>query len=561
MPDGGWLPTSVPGRFSFDVQARDRAGNTGIISRPYYVSTNVCSPRPPGLVGWWPGDGHSREIIARNDGSFVNGHPIYSSGPYGMGFVFIQSRYLWVPDVPALRMDDAFTLSAWVYQVRDWLGPYAVIAGREGEYLLARGPNGNIHYSIANTNPGWGWVDSGVRMDREKWTKLALSYDGSAIRVYKNGQLAHVRAASGAIGDAAPFQNAFQLAARQSASEPSYFDGDIDDVQLVDRAMSDAEIDAAYLSGIGGICALPTTVTFTPALQRATYGGSAELVARLTNEQGQPIQGEQIQFSFRYAAAGTALTDADGVARLPVSIAGLAAQTLMNGAQATHPATAYLQHSTVTSDFVIDRASPVITWNAPAAIVYGAPLGSAQLNATANVAGFFVYSPAAGATLPAGVHAQRHVYAVERELHRRDPQCAADCAQGDTDSDGDRGTFTYDQQPHAGSGARGVFNETLTPVTVTYNGSSSTPPTDAGTIPCARRTRDRPTTWLGNRPTPLTINRATPTVRFPVRRSGTRPTRGPPSCVPRPRQATSKSVCRAVQRLDDPADQRRDLRA
>ena len=57
----------------------------------------------------------------------------------------------------------------------------AVFAGREGEYLLARGPNGNIHYSIANTNPGWGWVDSGVRMDlASDWTKFALSYDGSA---------------------------------------------------------------------------------------------------------------------------------------------------------------------------------------------------------------------------------------------------------------------------------------------------------------------------------------------------------------------------------------------
>jgi hypothetical protein len=517
VPDGGWLPTSVSGRFSFDVQARDHAGNTGIISRPYYVSTNVCSPRPPGLVGWWPGDGHSREIIARNDGSFVNGTPIYTSGPYGMGFVFIQSRYLWVPDVPALRMDDAFTLSAWVYQVRDWLGPYAVIAGREGEYLLARGPNGNIHYSIANTNPGWGWVDSGVRMDREKWTKLALSYDGSAIRVYKNGQLAHVRAASGAIGDAVPSQNAFQLAARQSATEPSYFDGDIDDVQLVDRAMSDAEIDAAYLSGIGGVCALPTTVTFTPALPRATYGGSAELVARLTNEQGQPIQGEQIQFSFRYAAAGTALTDADGVARLPVSIAGLAAQTLTNGAVATHPATAYLQHSTVTSDFIIDRASPVITWNPPATTVYGAPLGGAQLNATANVAGFFVYSPAAGATLPAGTHTLGVTFTpssanytaathnVPLTVLRATPTVTATGA-----------TFTYDQQPHAGSGAaRGVFNEALSPVTVTYNGSSSTPPTTAGNH-TVRASYAGSANYLAGQSADvaLTINRATPTVEI-----------------------------------------------
>ena len=296
VPDGGWLPTSVPGRFSFDVQARDRAGNTGIISRPYYVSTNVCSPRPPGLVGWWPGDGHYPRIIARNDGCLREAakSDLPPARPV-MGFVFIQSRYLWVPDVPALRMDDAFTLSA-CGSTRFATGWAHTPSSRAAKASICwrAVPNGNIHYSIANTNPGWGWVDSGVRMDRERRTKLALSYDGSAIRLYKNGQLAYTRAASGVIGDAAPFQNAFQVAARQSAREPSYFDGDIDDVELVDRAMSDAEIDTAYLSGIGGICPLTTTLSFTPTPQRATFGGSAELVARLTDDQAQPIAGEQV---------------------------------------------------------------------------------------------------------------------------------------------------------------------------------------------------------------------------------------------------------------------------
>ena len=44
-----------------------------------------------------------------------------------------------------------------------------------------------------------------------------------------------------------------------------------------------------------------------------------------------------------------------------------------------------------------------ITWNAPAAITYGAALSSTQLNATANVPGTFVYSPAAGTVLKAGM--------------------------------------------------------------------------------------------------------------------------------------------------------------
>jgi uncharacterized delta-60 repeat protein len=49
------------------------------------------------------------------------------------------------------------------------------------------------------------------------------------------------------------------------------------------------------------------------------------------------------------------------------------------------------------------RLTPVITWAAPAPIVYGVPLGASQLNASANVPGRFVYSPAAGTFLGAGL--------------------------------------------------------------------------------------------------------------------------------------------------------------
>ncbi len=48
------------------------------------------------------------------------------------------------------------------------------------------------------------------------------------------------------------------------------------------------------------------------------------------------------------------------------------------------------------------RVTPVITWPAPADIVYGVTLSATQLNATANVTGSFVYTPASGTLLMAG---------------------------------------------------------------------------------------------------------------------------------------------------------------
>ncbi len=49
------------------------------------------------------------------------------------------------------------------------------------------------------------------------------------------------------------------------------------------------------------------------------------------------------------------------------------------------------------------KATPAITWSAPASINYGTALGAAQLNATASVAGTFSYSPNTGAVLKAGL--------------------------------------------------------------------------------------------------------------------------------------------------------------
>jgi hypothetical protein len=51
----------------------------------------------------------------------------------------------------------------------------------------------------------------------------------------------------------------------------------------------------------------------------------------------------------------------------------------------------------------VTKATPIITWPTPFPLTYGTPLGAAQLNATALIPGTFVYTPAAGNVIAAGV--------------------------------------------------------------------------------------------------------------------------------------------------------------
>ncbi|HET7034120.1 MAG TPA: MBG domain-containing protein [Thermomicrobiaceae bacterium] len=55
-----------------------------------------------------------------------------------------------------------------------------------------------------------------------------------------------------------------------------------------------------------------------------------------------------------------------------------------------------------TATLHIAKATPVVSWTDPADITYGTALSSTQLNATANVAGSFAYTPDAGTVLNAG---------------------------------------------------------------------------------------------------------------------------------------------------------------
>ena len=126
----------------------------------------------------------------------------------------------------------------------------------------------------------------------------------------------------------------------------------------------------------------------TPAL---TWAAPAAL------EQGVPLSGAQLNASapvpgtFVYAPpAGTLL--AAGAAQPLTATFTPADTTNYNSAALTIQINVTIGGKTV----------PAVIWPRPAPILSGSPLGSLQLNATANVPGSFTYTPSAGTVLPVG---------------------------------------------------------------------------------------------------------------------------------------------------------------
>ncbi|HEV2469323.1 MAG TPA: choice-of-anchor D domain-containing protein [Candidatus Sulfotelmatobacter sp.] len=113
-------------------------------------------------------------------------------------------------------------------------------------------------------------------------------------------------------------------------------------------------------------------------------------------------------YSCTDGGSGVVLCGPTGTAQIPPTANTGTLTSTLDGSVGTHTFTVNAQDlvnnasspSSVT--YTVSKASPVITWANPAAITYGTALSGTQLNATASVAGTFLYSPASGAVLTAG---------------------------------------------------------------------------------------------------------------------------------------------------------------
>jgi len=209
------------------------------------------------MVSWWAGEGNTVDLIDGNNGTFV-GNATYATGEVGQAFSFDGSNYVQVPD--AANLDFApnapITVDMWVYYTLSATGRH-IMGKRDGcasiNYQMVDGVgNEGLAFGDGLGNE----VATGVHLPLNTWTHLAGTFDGSTYRFYINGTLAGT--ATGTLG---PVNNA-PLVIGTSGSCPG-FAGLIDEVELFNRALSQAEIQAIVNAGSAGKCKPTPTATPT----------------------------------------------------------------------------------------------------------------------------------------------------------------------------------------------------------------------------------------------------------------------------------------------------------
>lgn len=180
-------------------------------------------------------------------------------------------------------------------------------------------------------------------------------------------------------------ENASVLDTAPEASSAATLTSDVGTYPITVSGGLDNNYNLTYVNGTLTI----TKVTITATAANATRVFGVANPTFTINYTGF-VNGENSSVLDVPPVAGTAATTGSNVGTYPITVSG--------GTDANY------NFTYVSGTLTIIKATPTVTWNNPSAIIYGTALGATQLNATASVAGSFVYTPPAGTVLNVGIN-------------------------------------------------------------------------------------------------------------------------------------------------------------
>ncbi|TAL60043.1 MAG: hypothetical protein EPN88_16435, partial [Bacteroidetes bacterium] len=209
-----------------------------------------CVSPPSGLVSWWSGDGHSFDLIDDNDGTLHNGVS-YENGKVGKAFSFDGSNgYIDVGNDASLKMSNQITIDAWV-KTDFPEGNHNIISDHAPESdngKILRFDGNTMEFLLDPEDAGFTARCTFKPFAAGQWLHIAATYDGTWMRLYLNGRLVDSVERHGTIAvNSNPI-----LIGKSGFGE--YFQGQIDEVEIFNRALRAKEIAAIYAASYAGKC-------------------------------------------------------------------------------------------------------------------------------------------------------------------------------------------------------------------------------------------------------------------------------------------------------------------
>src|SRR5215831_3283203 len=290
---GDTLHVTVPG----NITTVNRGGRINVSGAPTATIQQTCVPPPSGMVSWWPGDGNATDIQGSNNGT-LQGGATFAAGKVGQAFSFASASNsgVLVPSTASLNPTEAITIDAWV-------NPSSY--PNTGPAVVRKDTNtvGSTQYSlnigdgftagIAHCNIGGSVGATGGSVPLNQWTHLACTYDRKNLRLYVNG----IEVASTAATQSIPTSSQDLGIGMVPGFTDRDFDGLIDEVEILNRALSQAEIAAIVNAGSAGKC---RTCTPPPSMMVSWWPGDGNANDIQGSNNGTPFAAGEVGQAFSF---------------------------------------------------------------------------------------------------------------------------------------------------------------------------------------------------------------------------------------------------------------------
>jgi hypothetical protein len=161
-----------------------------------------------------------------------------------------DQEFVRIPSSSSVRSSSAISVEAWVRplstgSLRSVVSKYRANSGLDSddEYCLAIEPNGRARFQIS-VGTRFAIVNGLENLELDDhWHHLAGTYDGSTIKIYVDGVLEGSQSLSGQIpSTSVPVYIGAMKEGPNTPTDSDFFHGNIDDVRIWNRALSEAEI-------------------------------------------------------------------------------------------------------------------------------------------------------------------------------------------------------------------------------------------------------------------------------------------------------------------------------
>ena len=238
---------AAPGSYPVEVVLTDAAGS--VVRQRFDILVVTCAAGPSPVSSWDFDEGAgptASDGVGTNTGTLMGDTTWSVDTPDGSGSALTfdgSGDHVRVGDHTSLHLTGELTLMAWIKETA--VGQYAkIISRRTGYYFYFLGVDNGHPYAGIGDGVDYTVTGKSLLMSLDRWNHLAMVYDDAADRMWLHFDgTERMTPVPESLPPAAGVD--LSIGADFEGSQ-HYFNGDLDDVAVYDRALSDTEIRSLF---------------------------------------------------------------------------------------------------------------------------------------------------------------------------------------------------------------------------------------------------------------------------------------------------------------------------